>query len=89
VFNAAMYMAHEMTVSVPRDLSLCSFASAWEQVGMPYEITCVRLPEPEMARAAVGMLMSAVDEKIEPSAVRPLTGTFQIGRTTATLHSGD
>ncbi|MBN1556214.1 MAG: LacI family DNA-binding transcriptional regulator [Phycisphaerae bacterium] len=82
-FNTAMYLASEKGISVPRDLSLCSFMSAWERVGMPYEITGVCLPEPVMSRTAVEVLMDLTEGKIPISATRRFTGAFQRGRTTA------
>jgi DNA-binding LacI/PurR family transcriptional regulator len=82
-FNTAMYLASSKGISVPRDLSLCSFMASWECVGMPYEITGIHMPESAMSKAGVEILMDLTEGKTPNAEIPVFTGTFQRGRTTA------
>ncbi|NLX04724.1 MAG: LacI family transcriptional regulator [Phycisphaerae bacterium] len=69
-------------LNVPRDLSVCHFASAWEFELVDRPPTAVSLPEPQVAVAAVRALVELMDGKL-PEIPAPVVGELVVGFTSA------
>jgi LacI family transcriptional regulator len=81
VFDAVMEAVSPRGIRVPQDLSLCYFASPWE-LDINFSSTAVVLPEPQMGKAAVELLMEIIGDKQKTPVIKSFTGEFRKGSTT-------
>ncbi|MFA5206311.1 MAG: LacI family DNA-binding transcriptional regulator [Lentisphaeria bacterium] len=89
VYDAVMEAAANLGLRVPGDLSVAYFASQWE-LNADVDPTAVRLPEGEMAKLGVELLLKRV-ARSSAAAVgtqRMLPGTLVIGSTTGPAPAG-
>jgi DNA-binding LacI/PurR family transcriptional regulator len=83
-YHMAVQVAGARGLKVPRDLSLCYFASIWElPVFFKYPATILTVCEPEIAKTAVGILLDMIGGNSPPEGARYIPGKFCPGLTTA------
>jgi LacI family transcriptional regulator len=68
-FDTILHHAARRGVRIPRDLSVCYFASVWELPWADYKATALEVPEREMAVAAVARLLERIEK--QPAADTP------------------
>jgi DNA-binding LacI/PurR family transcriptional regulator len=79
----ALQAAARRGLRVPRDLSLCYFASAWElPVLANFPATVVAIPEMDMARTGVRLLLDTIENCPRTGPLEPLCGTLYEGGST-------
>ena len=85
VFTTALHVIASRGLRVPRDLSICYFASPWELALTKYPVTLMEVPESRMAVAAVEMLVATLAGQ-DVAVPEPIAGTLHVGRTTRTAN---
>ncbi len=83
MFNALLLTLAQRGLRVPRDISLCYFASPWENAFVTRQITTLEIPEAEMAQAATRCLLSRINNEGTIAPAKPLLGSLKVGCTTA------
>jgi len=69
---------------VPRDQSLCYFASAWELPTFAhYPVTVMAIPELQMARAGAELLLKTIEKRGQKDPIQPIVGELSPGITTS------
>ncbi len=66
----------ELSMQVPRDVSVVGFDDAASAERPPYQLTTVRQPVSEMARCVVQLLLERIDNRALPAVVTLLPGTL-------------
>ncbi len=86
-YDMALHLASRRGLRVPQDLSLCYFASPWE-LDIQLFSTGLKVPEIEMTRTAVGILMDIIKNKRQEPVVRSIPGQLVVGETTGRISDG-
>ncbi len=82
-YYMAVQVAAARGLKVPRDLSLCYFASIWElPVFFKYPATIMTVCEPEITKTAVEILLDMISGNSPPEGARYIPGKLCPGLTT-------
>jgi LacI family transcriptional regulator len=87
-FDAAMEAVSSKGLRVPQDLSLCYFASPWE-LDINFSHTAVILPEPQMGKSAVELLMEIIGHPQTLPTIKSFTGKLRKGSTSGPPGKGE